>query len=276
MLDFENYLRSLFPKDCSKVQEAELYSLLAGGKRFRPQIVFSVLEGCNIPLQEGYPIAAAIEMIHTYSLIHDDLPAMDDDDYRRGKLTCHKAFDEATAILAGDGLLTKAFEVMAMTRTDKIAALITELAKAAGENGMILGQIEDMTLENATNVTVEQLRHVHRNKTGQLLSISLVAPAIYANREEDVQTLKEIGELFGLAYQIQDDIFDVTKTSEEMGKSSSDAKNHKATYVTVLGLEKAEELLEETFAQVFDLLDQLHMNTESIRKIMIAVKDRKN
>ncbi|MDD6467792.1 MAG: polyprenyl synthetase family protein [Erysipelotrichaceae bacterium] len=276
MLEFENYLRSLFPNECSKVQEAELYSLLAGGKRFRPRIVFSVMSGCNLPIEEGFPIAAAIEMIHTYSLIHDDLPAMDDDDYRRGKLTCHKAFDEATAILAGDALLTKAFEVMSSFPSKYTAELVTELAKAAGEDGMILGQIEDMMLEHAKDVTIEQLRHVHRNKTGQLLSISLVAPAIYAGKKEDVNKLKEIGELLGLAYQIQDDIFDVTKTMEEMGKSMSDFKNHKATYVTVLGLEKAQTLLQETFDQVFGLLNQLQMNSSYIRNIILEVQNREN
>ena len=273
-MHFEEYLRFVYPENLSRVQEAELYSLLAGGKRVRPNIHFAVLEGYGINKEEGYPIAAAIEMIHTYSLIHDDLPSMDNDDFRRGKLTCHKVFDEATAILAGDGLLTRAFETITKAKCDHMGLLVSTLAKASGDEGMILGQELDIALENASDVTIDQLKKVHNNKTGQLLAVPMTTAAIIANRLEDVPVLFEVGTLLGLAFQIQDDIFDVTKSNEEMGKSCSDFQNGKATYVSVLGLEKAQELLKSTFALVLDKVNSLPMDVQPLLKMIEVIIKR--
>ena len=270
-MNFESYLRSLYPEQVSRVQEAELYSLLAGGKRVRPNIHFATLKGYGIDPVVGYPVASAIEMIHTYSLIHDDLPAMDNDDFRRGKPTCHKAYDEATAILAGDGLLTRAFETITKTKCDHMGLLVSTLAKASGDEGMILGQELDIMLENCTTATVEQLKQVHNNKTGQLLAVPMTTAAIVANRLEDVPVLFEVGTLLGLAFQIQDDIFDVTKTNEEMGKSCSDLENGKATYVSVLGLDKAQELLEETFKIVLEKVHSLPMDVEPLLTMIHSI-----
>lgn len=275
-MHFEEYLRSVYPEKVSKVQEAELYSLLAGGKRVRPNIHFAVLEGYGLAKEEGYPIAAAIEMIHTYSLIHDDLPSMDNDDFRRGKLTCHKMFDEATAILAGDGLLTRAFETITKANCKHMGLLVSTLAKASGDEGMILGQELDITLEHAENVTIDQLKQIHNNKTGQLLAVPMTTAAILADHLDDVPVLFEVGTLLGLAFQIQDDIFDVTKSNEEMGKSCSDFENGKATYVSVLGLEKAQELLESTFNMVLDRVHSLPMNVQPLLEMIdIIIKREK-
>lgn len=275
-MHFEEYLRSVYPEKVSKVQEAELYSLLAGGKRVRPNIHFAVLEGYGLAKEEGYPIAAAIEMIHTYSLIHDDLPSMDNDDFRRGKLTCHKMFDEATAILAGDGLLTRAFETITKANCKHMGLLVSTLAKASGDEGMILGQELDITLEHAENVTIDQLKQIHNNKTGQLLAVPMTTAAILADHLEDVPVLFEVGTLLGLAFQIQDDIFDVTKSNEEMGKSCSDFENGKTTYVSVLGLEKAQELLETTFNMVLNRVHSLPMNVQPLLEMIdIIIKREK-
>ena len=270
-MNFEEYMRSLYPEQVSRVQEAELYSLLAGGKRVRPNLHFAALEAYGIDKEVGYPVGCAIEMIHTYSLIHDDLPAMDNDDFRRGKPTCHKQYDEATAILAGDGLLTRAFETIAKTKCEHMGLLVSTLAKASGDEGMILGQELDIMLENSTTATIEQLKKVHLNKTGQLLAVPLTTAAIVANRLEDIPVLFEVGTLLGLAFQIQDDIFDVTKTNEEMGKSCSDLENGKATYVSVLGLDKAQQLLEETFAVVLDKVHSLPMHTEPLLQMIHSI-----
>lgn len=275
-MHFEEYLRYVYPEKLSRVQEAELYSLLAGGKRVRPNIHFAVLEGYGISKEEGYPIAAAIEMIHTYSLIHDDLPSMDNDDFRRGKLTCHKMFDEATAILAGDGLLTRAFETITKANCKHMGLLVSTLAKASGDEGMILGQELDITLEHAKDVTIEQLKQIHNNKTGQLLAVPMTTAAILADHLEDVPVLFEVGTLLGLAFQIQDDIFDVTKSNEEMGKSCSDFENGKTTYVSVLGLKKAQELLETTFNMVLDRVHSLPMNVQPLLEMIdIIIKREK-
>ena len=270
-MNFESYLRSLYPDNLSRVQEAELYSLLAGGKRVRPNIHFATLKGYGVDPEVGYPVASAIEMIHTYSLIHDDLPAMDNDDFRRGKPTCHKAYDEATAILAGDGLLTRAFETITKTDCNHMGLLVSTLAKASGDEGMILGQELDIMLENTNDATVEQLKRVHNNKTGQLLAVPMTTAAIVANHLEDVPVLFEVGTLLGLAFQIQDDIFDVTKTNEEMGKSCSDLENGKATYVSVLGLEKANEVLEETFDLVIKKVHSLPMDIQPLLAMIQSI-----
>ena len=229
----------------SRVQEAMRYSLLAGGKRIRPRLLFAAAKGYDVPEKDAQAFAAALEMIHTYSLIHDDLPAMDNDDLRRGRPTCHKQFDEATAILAGDGLLTYAFEVAAgaPVSAEKVQRSISILAKMAGPAGMVLGQCLD-TEEPIAKPDWEALQNIHHKKTGCLLSAPLMIAAVLADQSDEVvASWHDLGDEMGLAFQIQDDIFDVELTSEQLGKSNSDARNDKVTSVTLLGIEKAEEMM---------------------------------
>lgn len=188
MSDFEAYLRSL-KEGCtpSRTVDAMFYSLLGGGKRVRPRLLFAALRGYGLPEQTGYPCAAAIEMIHTYSLIHDDLPAMDDDTLRRGRKTCHIAFDEATAILAGDGLLTDAFSIVlrcACTDAQKVK-LVSLLSEYSGSGGMILGQTLDIAAEAVQELDRAQLEKIHLHKTGCLLTLPLLCAAVLAGHEED-------------------------------------------------------------------------------------------
>ena len=222
----------------SRVKEAMRYSLMAGGKRIRPNLLFEVLKGYGIDPMNGYEFACALEMIHTYSLIHDDLPAMDNDDLRRGRPTNHKQFDEATAILAGDGLLTEAFHLAASADVDPAIVVkgIRILSEMAGPDGMVYGQILDMNEDPAS--TYEDIRKVHKYKTGCLLSAPLMIGAAIAEQpDEIIEAWHEVGEKLGLAFQIQDDILDITKTAEDLGKSNSDARNEKVTVVNLLGEE---------------------------------------
>lgn len=229
------------------LKDAMLYSINAGGKRIRPLLVLSVLEDLNATSKDALKVASAIELVHTYSLIHDDLPCMDDDDFRRGKPTNHKVFGEATAVLAGDAMLTLSFQLMASldnTSPEKAVRLAKLLADAAGATGMVGGQILDMEGET-TRLNLEQLENVHMHKTGALLSFSIEAGAILADADEDVfGYLKEYAKHIGLAFQIKDDILDVTSTTEALGKTAnSDASSHKSTYPALLGLEGAEQQL---------------------------------
>ena len=236
-----------------RVREAMRYSLLAGGKRIRPALLYTALKGYGVPEEKGDAFAMAIEMIHTYSLIHDDLPAMDNDDLRRGRPTCHRQFDEATAILAGDGLLTYAFETAAKSpcnETVRINALRI-LAEMAGAGGMVLGQ--DLDMSEVSGVTDwEDLRRVHRYKTGCLLSAPLMIASWIAGHEEDEEKWHKTGEKLGLAFQIQDDFMDVRLTPEEFGKSTSDDSNDKVTSVTLLGMEEAEALMNTLYSECID------------------------
>ncbi|MGD6805271.1 polyprenyl synthetase family protein [Rossellomorea vietnamensis] len=231
-----------------KVKEAMSYSLKAGGKRIRPVLLFATLHAFRKDPAIGLEAAAALEMIHTYSLIHDDLPSMDNDDLRRGKPTNHKVYGEATAILAGDGLLTYSFEVLCGTKgssPEKIIRLISLLAKSAGPEGMVGGQAADMEGENKS-LTVEELQYIHKNKTGRLLAFSVMAAAILADAtESQVRSLEDYAYHIGLAFQIQDDILDVEGREDKMGKRvGSDESKFKSTYPALLTLEGAKEKLE--------------------------------
>jgi geranylgeranyl diphosphate synthase, type II len=230
------------------VKEAMAYSLKAGGKRIRPVLLFATLHAFRKDPKIGLEAAAALEMIHTYSLIHDDLPSMDNDDLRRGKPTNHKVFGEAAAILAGDGLLTYSFEVLAGTKgisAEKILRLISLLAMSAGPEGMVGGQAADMEGENKS-LSVEELEYIHKNKTGRLLAFSVVAAAILADAtEQQIQSLKDYAFHIGLAFQIQDDILDVEGSEELIGKPiGSDEDKFKSTYPALLTLEGAKEKLQ--------------------------------
>ena len=241
----ENYIKSL---PGSTTKSAMLYSLTAGGKRIRPQLLYTVLKGYSVNPEIGNPFACALEMIHTYSLIHDDLPAMDNDDLRRGLPTCHKQFDEATAILAGDGLLTYAFEVAASSNeaSDTVVKCISILSQMAGPSGMVYGQQLDLEAENK-EIDWTMLQRIHEHKTGCLLTAPLLMGCILAKHEEDIPAWKKIGFSLGLAFQVQDDILDIELTSKEFGKSNSDQKNHKGTSVSILGIERAKEVMNDLY-----------------------------
>lgn len=279
MDDFEAYLASLFDDRLpSRVQEAMRYSLLNKGKRIRPQLLFAVLRAYGQDVRKGYGAAAAIEMLHTYSLIHDDLPAMDDDTLRRGRPTCHVAFDEATAILAGDGLLTMAFETAAQASEDvKISlAIVTECAKYAGFEGMILGQALDLAAEGKHITHEQELQEIHVYKTGKLLTLPLICGAILAGKHGDMENWKTIGKLIGLSFQIQDDVLDVTATSAELGKDAgSDAKQHKTTYVSLLGVQEANRKADALFQEAQACLNQMNIHQEWIEEIFTALIHRK-
>lgn len=239
-----------------RLQEAMRYSLLAGGKRVRPLLVLAASHAISKVNDHCWPAVAAIEYIHTYSLIHDDLPSMDDDELRRGQPTCHIAFDEATAILAGDALQCAAFECLA--REQATWPMMATLANAAGASGMVAGQAIDMAAV-ARGVDIDYLTHMHRNKTGALIraSVQMGAMAAGASRAQ-MADLERYAEAIGLAFQIQDDILDVTAETSVLGKQQgADAAANKPTYVSLLGLEgaelKAKALLDEALAALAGL-----------------------
>ncbi len=242
-----------------RVVQAMHYSLFVGGKRLRPILCLAAAEAVGGDAGEALPVACALEMVHTYSLIHDDLPAMDDDDLRRGQPTCHKKFDEATAILAGDGLLTEAFYILAAAapRFEGREAVLLEvtalLAQAAGYRGMVGGQMLDLMAEGR-QISFKELELIHRFKTGALLTAATRSGALVGggNRQE-VTALTGYGEKFGLAFQITDDLLDVEGDTAEMGKAAGqDEKRHKATYPALVGLEASRQwagrLVEEAVA----------------------------
>lgn len=269
--DFEDYLRQQATVGLSsRTKEAMTYSLMNGGKRIRPLILFSLLKDYGFKEQLGYPCGCAIEMIHTYSLIHDDLPCMDDDDLRRGKPSCHKAYDEATAVLAGDALLTRAFQVVLESQcsSEKKCALVSKLAEYAGIDGMIYGQDLDMKAETLTDARFEDLQEIEVYKTAKLLTLPMVCAAILADKEQDIPVLKEIGERLGIQFQVQDDILDVTSSATALGKSTSDTQNNKLTAVSLLGLEKSQNLVVKLDQQIQSLLNDLSTSTSSFQKIL--------
>lgn len=231
------------------IKRAMAYSLEAGGKRIRPLLLFATLHSFGKEPDIGLPVACAIEMIHTYSLIHDDLPSMDNDDLRRGKPTNHKVFGEAMAILAGDGLLTYAFQVIAEADDARISPmtkirLIEELAKAAGPEGMVAGQVADIEGEGK-QLSLEQLEYIHRHKTGKMLQYSVLAGALLAGaNDKQLRHLDSFASHLGLAFQIRDDILDIEGSEEKIGKRvGSDIENKKVTYPSLLTIAGAKEKL---------------------------------
>lgn len=226
------------------LQQAMKYSLMAGGKRLRPLLVIAACEALGGRREAALPVAAAIEMVHTYSLIHDDLPAMDNDDYRRGKLTNHKVFGEATAILAGDALLTHAFySVVQASRkfgvpADSVLSIVEDLAEMAGPRGMVGGQIADMEGEQGLT-DLAQLKYIHQHKTGDLIIFALLAGGRIAGAtEKQLEALRDFGTSIGLAFQIQDDILDLIGDEGKLGKKTgSDLKQQKVTYPYFIGLD---------------------------------------
>jgi geranylgeranyl diphosphate synthase type II len=246
-----NYAR--YGSDCpASLAEAIRYSLLSPGKRLRPLLVLTAAEACGCDYREAMPAACAVEMVHTYSLIHDDLPAMDDDDLRRGRPTCHVKFGEATAILAGDALLAQAFEVIAFgIQPPAVAArCCAELARAAGATMLVGGQADDMDAENRPG-DLEALKHIHRRKTGAMIRVSLrLGGLVGGAREEELAALSEYGEKIGLAFQIIDDWLDVQGNEAAMGKRlRKDSELGKLTFPALLGVEESRRRAETLVAE---------------------------
>ncbi len=262
----------------SDLKESLTYTLEAPGKRLRSALVLWCCELVSGSVNHNAEIAAAaIEMVHTYSLVHDDLPAMDDDDLRRGRPTCHKAFDEATAILTGDALLTLAFEVLAKEIDGPALAvkLISQLAQAAGPAGMIAGQMADLKAEKKTG-TEQLLRTIHTNKTARMFRCAVAMGAIAAGADDSqLSCLCEYGLKIGLGFQIADDILDVSASSEQLGKTvGKDAKAAKCTYPAVLGIEKSKELEKKLADEAVVLLEPFGKKADTLRQLAMALLER--
>ena len=256
------------------------YSLFAGGKRLRPVLVLASAEAVGGSLQDAMNIACAFECVHTYSLIHDDLPAMDNDDLRRGMPTCHKAFGEATAILAGDALLTIAFEMVADTPIEdkeRLLRVVKELAHAAGCMGMIKGQALDMEAEGTEELSFPLVEDIHIHKTGALITSSVRCGAIIGGADQrTLEHLTEYGRSIGLAFQIMDDILDVEGSEEEMGKKvGADEKKKKATYPALVGLSESKRLATELVERAVDSLSTLDERAEPLRALARFIVERK-
>ncbi len=259
------------------------YSLEAGGKRIRPTLVILFAKAFGADVNSALPFACGIEMIHTYSLIHDDLPCMDDDDLRRGKPSNHKAFGEDIALLAGDALLTNAFSVMlssdtvALVGAEKAVKCTGVMADYAGYKGMIGGQVIDLLSEHK-KVSLDVLKNMHQKKTGALIKSACTMGAIIGGAtDEEIGFATAYGENLGLAFQIMDDILDVTSSVEELGKPiGSDKENEKSTFVTLLGLEECKKLVKEYTANAINALSNLKGDTEELKAIALKMSERKN
>lgn len=279
----ENKLRFYNPQPDNlqnNIYKAMNYSLEAGGKRLRPVLLLEFCRVCGGNIDEAMPFACALEMIHTYSLIHDDLPAMDNDDLRRGQPTNHKVFGEAVAILAGDALLTKAFHIMASANMENKAnhiKAIEYMSNAAGTEGMIGGQIVDIENENKP-ASIETLRYMHSLKTGALIKAACVIGGIVAGAsDKTLKILSDYAENLGIAFQIRDDILDVTGNEEELGKPiGSDAKCNKSTYVSILGIDEAKELCSEYTEKALVCLSELKADTGFLEDFTKSLLTRNN
>ena len=275
MSDFERHIQNYLDaqRPCL-ISDAMKYSM-EGGKRFRPRIIFAILKGLGIDESVGYDAALALELIQTYSLIHDDLPAMDNDDMRRGKPSLHKAFREDIAILTGDQLLTNAFRVIGESSSydaDCKVKIITALSKYAGIDGMIYGQLLDVTSDNE-NIDKEKLVEIQDNKTGGLFKISCLIPMYIAKIDRE-EYFTRMGSLIGLIFQNQDDLFDVIKSEKEMGKSLSDARNEKGSALSVYSLDELKQLIDEEFNELDELLKDAGFDTSCLMKLLDKLKNR--
>lgn len=256
------------------LDEAIRYSLFAGGKRLRPALVLEAARVVGGDESAAMPAACALEMIHTYSLVHDDLPAMDDDDLRRGKPTSHKQYDEATAILVGDTLLTMAFDVAAQSGN---AEVVGEIARAAGVAGMVGGQFIDLASEGES-IGLEEMRHLHACKTGALICVSLRCGALLSGAtDEQLAALSGYGECIGLAFQIADDILDIEGDEAALGKPvGSDEGNEKSTYPALLGLEKSKELAQRYVTDAVKSLEIFGAEADTLRALATYIAERKS
>ncbi len=263
------------------ITKAMRYSLFAGGKRLRPILCIAGAEAVGDDMNQVLPIACALELIHTYSLIHDDLPAMDDDDYRRGIPTNHKVFGEAIAILAGDALLTEAFRIMTQPEIRENMGyqnnleIIHLISEAAGYKGMIRGQVADLVSEGK-KVNRETIKYIHLHKTSALIKASVVAGAIFGGGSElEIAALKDYGQDIGLAFQITDDLLDVEGESKTMGKDTgSDIKKEKATYVVVLGLNESKQIAKRLVRKALNAIASFDQRAEPLRAIAHYIINR--
>jgi geranylgeranyl diphosphate synthase type II len=270
----------MFP---TSVHEAMRYSLFAGGKRVRPILAIAAAEALGARSSGLLPLAGALELIHTYSLIHDDLPAMDDDDFRRGRPTCHKVYGEAVAILAGDGLLNRAFEVLSDPRrtnavpANRLVAIIKEISAASGVLGMVGGQVVDMESEGR-EIDFPTLEYIHTHKTGALIRASVRVGALYAKASEKrLRALTRYGELAGLSFQIVDDILDITGKREEIGKNiGSDLKKGKRTFPSFFGLEGSRLRAKEVGDKAIDALRDFDHKADPLRELAKYIVNRVN
>ena len=264
-----------------RILEAMNYSLLAGGKRLRTILMMASLEAVGVQSKDVLEAASAIECIHSYSLIHDDLPAMDDDDLRRGKPTNHVVFGEGMAILAGDGLLTEAFSLLSTAylkkgEAEKGLRLVEELALASGVLGMVGGQAKDLLSEGKA-ISEEEMHYIHQKKTGALIRASVRMGAIIGNASDEVvEQLSLYGEKIGLAFQITDDILDIVGDTKDLGKATgSDEKNHKVTYPSLYGLEQSQVLAKEACEEARGYLKDLKGNTSVLEYMVEYILARK-
>ena len=263
-----------YPETIAKGME---YAVLNGGKRLRPFLLFATLELLNENINKGIKSAIALEMIHSYSLVHDDLPALDNDDYRRGKLTTHKVFGEAEGILIGDSLLTYAFYVLSqknleLLSSEQIVNIISKTSEYSGINGMIGGQMIDIQSENK-KIDLETLKYIHSHKTGKLIKLPIEIACIIANLEKNKrEVLEEYADLIGIAFQVKDDILDVEGNFEDLGKPvGSDIDLHKATYPSILGMEESKKILNDTVEKAKKIIKSKF--GEEKGKILISLAD---
>jgi geranylgeranyl diphosphate synthase type II len=269
------------PKESVKpptIHKAMRYSLFAGGKRLRPILCLAAAEACDGKIDKAMPLACALECIHTYSLVHDDLPSMDNDDFRRGRATCHKVFGDGIAVLAGDALLTIAFEIVSRAKPTPrygLSILLREVAVAAGSQRLIAGQVADLEAEGK-KTTREQLRYIHENKTAAILTATVRLGAMSANATENqMKAITRFGRALGLAFQIIDDILDVTQTSEKLGKSAGkDIAAEKATYPAVIGLEQSRAEARRLTRQAHNALSVFGDKTETLHALANYLLER--
>lgn len=277
----ETKLKEILNKE-NKIHNCAKYSLLAGGKRLRPILLLEFCRICGGDIQTALPFACAIEMIHTYSLIHDDLPCMDDDDLRRGRPANHVKFGQANALLAGDALLNTAFEIMLCEENakhvdaDKAIKAAYILAKCAGINGMIQGQVEDLENENKEFVTKEEILSIYDKKTCKLLEAACEMGCTLAGAsKEKINLAHDFAFNLGLAFQIHDDILDVISNNQTLGKpTGSDVENNKNTFVSLVGLNKAKEKVESLTNLALEILDEFNTDTRYLKKLTLKLKDR--
>lgn len=273
----KNYMRGKGSYN-KRVYEAMEYSLNAGGKRIRPLLFLLTYKLYKDNYSEVMEIASAIEMIHTYSLIHDDLPAMDNDDLRRGKATNHKVFGDAIAILAGDGLLNEAMNLMfkhCIGKGENSIKACSIISESAGVEGMVGGQTVDILSEN-TKIPIDQLYYMHSKKTGALIRSSIVSAAVYAAADkQEISKLDYYGQKLGLAFQIKDDILDITGDTAVLGKKiKSDLNNNKTTFITTYGLNKCREMCNSITSECIDVLEKIKGDTSQLKDLTLFLLNR--
>ncbi len=281
----DNRLKVLFIKTSENIPkilaDSIKYSLFAGGKRIRPILTYTACDSLNGDCADAITVGTAIEFIHTYSLIHDDLPAMDDDDYRRGQLTNHKVFGEGIAILAGDALLTEAFNILTdrslycSIDSDTIIDITNFISCSSGSSGMVGGQVYDLIFENK-EITFDELNKIHNNKTGKLLTASVYAGARIATCDSDIlKNFIKYGKNIGLVFQIIDDILDVTGTFENLGKSAgSDIKRNKATYPALVGLDKSKKIASDLTEEAIETIGFLKEKGKTLKELATFMLNR--